>query len=236
MSVLAGRRILVVDDDVQVLHLLESIFSRAGAEVYAAESGAQAVQLVMAHPPDLVVLDIMMADLDGFQTCAQIQQRSKVPIIFLTALTAERDIVRGLEHGAVDYVTKPFSPRVLVARAAAALRQVPPPRPAEALPPFDDGYLHIDPVARQVSVRGEAVALTSTEYELLIYLIKNADRVVSCAEILARVWGEGYQDSTNYVHAYIHRLRQKLEPNPGKPTYLRNVWGRGYGFGLPDPA
>jgi two-component system KDP operon response regulator KdpE len=229
---LEGKRILLVDDDVDLLGLMESMFSQAGAKVYAATSGGQALQLLAAHPPELVLLDIMMPGMDGFETCTQIRQRSRVPVIFLTALGKDKEVVRGLEIGAVDYVTKPFSPRVLVARAAAALRQAKLVSLPEIQPVYDDGYLRIDLAARRVSVQDEAVKLTPIEYGLLTCLFQNAGRVVSYDEILDRVWGEVYRDSNNYVHVYIRHLRQKLEPDPDEPTYIHTERGTGYRFQL----
>ena len=228
MSSLEDKRILIVDDEDDVLHLLKSIFSDEGAEVSAARSGVQALQLLTAHPPDLVILDVMMPDMDGFETCAQIQQRSRVPIIFLTVLNRDEEVVRGLECGAVDYVTKPFSPRVLVARARAALRQAALARLLETQPPYDDGYLRLDLAARRVFVQGEAVNLTPMEYGLLLCLLGEAGCVVPYEEILERVWGEVYRDSINYVHVYVRYLRQKLEPDPDEPTYIHTERGTGY--------
>jgi DNA-binding response OmpR family regulator len=229
---LEGKRILIVDDDVNVLSLLESVLSMTGAEVYAAEGGVQALELFNAHAPDLVLLDIMMPDMNGLETCTRIQQRSRVPIIFLTALSQDNEVVRGLESGAVDYVTKPFSPRILVARAGAALRQAAPARLPESPILYDDGHLRIDLAARRVFVQGQAVKLTPMEYGLLLCLFQNAGCVMPYEEILERVWGEEYQDSVNYVHVYVRYLRQKLEPDPNEPAYILTERGTGYRFRL----
>jgi two-component system KDP operon response regulator KdpE len=230
VSDLEGKRILVVDDEIDILRLIESIFSGEGAQVFAASSGEQALQLLATQSPDLVILDIMMPHMDGFETCNLIKQRSTVPIIFLTALSQDDEIVRGLEGGAVDYITKPFSSKVLVARVRAALRQATLADLSETQPLYDDGYLRIDPAAHRVFVQGEAVKLSPLEYGLLMCLFEDAGRVVPYDEILERVWGEVYRDSINYVHVYVRYLRQKLEPDPNAPTYIHTERGAGYRF------
>jgi DNA-binding response OmpR family regulator len=217
-----------VDDDVPLLHLIKAIFSEAGAEVYTAEGGPESLELLAAHSPELVILDVMMPDMDGFETCARIQERSRVPIIFLTALGLDEEIVRGLESGAIDYVTKPFSSRVLLARARAALRQADLVNRADTQPLYDDGYLRIDLVARRVFVQEEAVQLTPLEFGLLVCLYQHAGRVVPYDEILDSVWGEVYRDSVNYVHVYVRYLRQKLEPIPRSPQRIITERGEGY--------
>ena len=225
-----GKTILVIDDDPEMLRLLEHIFSREGAQVCTAAGGQEGLRQFYNYPPHLVVLDVMMPDLDGWQVCARVRQMSDVPIIFLTALNAEAEIIHGLDTGAVDYVTKPFSPHVLVARARAALRQTELAPGTEKTDTYRDDYLAIDLDTRQVTVRGEPVKLTKTEYRLLAYLVENAGQVLTPQQILEYVWGREYRDSIDYTHVYMWRLRQKLEEDPQNPRYLLTEHGLGYRF------
>ena len=225
-----GKTILVIDDDPEMLRLLEHIFSREGAQVCTAAGGQEGLRQFYNYPPHLVVLDVMMPDLDGWQVCARVRQMSDVPIIFLTALNAEAEIIHGLDTGAVDYVTKPFSPHVLVARARAALRQTELAPGTEKTDTYRDDYLAIDLDARRVRVRGEPVKLTKTEYRLLAYLVENAGQVLTPQQILEYVWGREYRDSIDYTHVYMWRLRQKLEEDPQNPRYLLTEHGLGYRF------
>jgi two-component system KDP operon response regulator KdpE len=227
MDKLAGKRILIVDDDADLLDLATLQFSMAGAEVYTAADGQEGLAKVRELQPDLVLLDIMMPKLDGWATFSSIREVSPVPIIFLTALGGDEEMVRGLDLGATDYVAKPYSGRVLLARARAALRR------AAGLPqiaPYDDGYLAISLLEGLVEVQGEPVELTATEYRLLYLLLQNAGQVLSHEYILQEVWGGEYLDSRNYVHIYIRHLRHKLESDPTQPRYLLNQRGVGYCF------
>jgi two-component system KDP operon response regulator KdpE len=229
-GVMQGQKILVVDDDVDLVRLLALSFSRAGAEVFRAYDGQEALRRFHECRPDLVVLDIMMPGINGWQACSQIRQFSDVPVIMLTVRGAEDDVIRGLQCGAVDFVAKPFRINVLLARARAALRQSAS-GPAPGLGgTYDDGYLRIDPAGRRVLVRGDRVDLTATEYRLLAYLFRNAGRVLSYAQILDAVWGVECRDSPQYVHVYVYRLRTKLEEDPSQPVYLLTAHGTGYRF------
>jgi two-component system KDP operon response regulator KdpE len=236
VSDLQGKRILVIDDDPHVLRLVELSFPKAEAQVYTAASGAEGLRLFYAHRPHLVILGIMTSDLDGWEVYRQIHQISDVPVIFLTALGKEGDIIRGLNHGVVDYVTKPFSPQLLVARAQAVLRQAAPASGPEKTATYSDDYLTIDLETRQVLVRGEPVGLSTTEYQMLAYLLQNAGRVLTFRQILESVWGWEYRDSVNYVHVYVWHLRQKLEEDPKNPQYLLTEHGVGYRFQKPSPS
>jgi DNA-binding response OmpR family regulator len=228
-----GKKILIVDDDPEMLKLARLVFDRADAEVYTALGGPEGLRQVSLCQPDLVILDVMMPVLDGWETCERIRRFSNVPIIFLTVLGAEQDILRGFDLGAVDYVTKPFSPKILLARAEAVFRQQELDRAAQDPSVYDDGHLRIDLRRRQVLVGGERVKLTSTEYRLLVYLYQNAGRVLGTEQILEHVWGWAYRDSVNYVYVYVRRLRQKIEPDPTHPAYLRTERGVGYSFETP---
>jgi two-component system KDP operon response regulator KdpE len=224
------KRILVIDDDPETLQLVRVILSRAGATVYEATNGPGGLRLLYDHRPHLVILDVMMPYLDGWDMCSRIQQISNTPIIFLTALGGENYVVRGLDCGAVDYVTKPFFPKVLVARARAALRQAVRPSAGEELAAYADDRLTFNLDRRQLLVHGELVRLSATEYRLLAYLVRNAGRVLTFRQILENVWGWEYHDHVEYVHVYVSRLRQKLEEDPKRPAYILSERGVGYRF------
>jgi two-component system KDP operon response regulator KdpE len=228
------KRILIIDDDHDLLYLLESVFARRGADVCLAADGQQGLQQLNVRRPDLVLLDVMMPDMDGWEVCRQIRQVSDVPIIMLTALGRDKDVVRGLELGADDYVTKPFNPKILLARSQAALRR--PVIGASDQQPviYDDGHLTIDLDQRRVLVQGEPVKLSVTEYDLLAYLVRHAGRVLTFRRILKNVWDEASADRPEYVHNYISYLRYKLEPDPRRPVYFLSDRGVGYRFIVQD--
>jgi two-component system KDP operon response regulator KdpE len=236
MDSIQGKKILIIDDDPDICELIEQTLSRTGAQVLMATDGEDGLRQFETHPPDLVLLDIMMPGLDGLAVCSRMLNQTVVPIIFLTALGHEAEIVDGLELGAIDYVTKPFSPRVLVARIRAALRQVTLASSLGARLTYSDDHLNIDLAAREVLVRGERVTLTVTEHRLLAYLLRNAGRVLAFDEILENVWGAAYHGSPNYVHVYVCRLRQKLERDPARPDYLLSEHGVGYRFAGAEPG
>jgi DNA-binding response OmpR family regulator len=181
--------------------------------------------------PHLVILDIMMPDKDGWSVCSDIRQSSDVPIIFLSALDRQADIVRGLDCGAVDYVTKPFSSKVLIARAQAVMRRAGGVAPERVKAPiYSDDYLTVDLEARRITVRGEPVRLTWTEYRLLAYLAQNAGQVLTIQQILNYVWSERHVDGIHSVRTYISNLRGKLEEDPKCPRYVVTEHGMGYRF------
>jgi two-component system KDP operon response regulator KdpE len=225
-----GKLVLVIEDDVFVRKAIEAVFERAGARVIGAGNGAEGLRRFFNSRPDLVTLDIMMPDMDGWETCRQIRQLADTPIIMLTSLESEDAEVRALEMGAVDFVTKPFSPRVLLARARAAVRWSAP----ETEPPkkntYEDDRLSIDLSGRRLSIDGQQVTLTKTEFDLLAYMVRNRDMVLSLEQILEVVWGVGYESNTDYVHVYISRLRRKIEKDARQPVYLVTVHGQGYLF------
>ena len=225
-----NKKVLVIDDDIFISDMIEEAFTQIGAIVIRAENGELGLQQLFKHQPDLVILDIMMPKLNGWETCRQIRLLSDVPIIILTSLDKEEEIVRGLEYGAIDYVTKPFSNKILIARAKSALRRVMPANDVEKSSTFQDGYLQIDLSKRQLSVLDKPIQLTKTEFRLLEYLIDNMDIVLTTEQILENVWGWEYQDSVQYVHVYISRLRRKIEKDPQNPYYLLTEYGVGYRF------
>jgi DNA-binding response OmpR family regulator len=226
-----NKKVLVVDDDPALLPLIEYTFAREGYKVFTASDGQEALKRFFDHKPDLVILDIMMPRMDGWETCRRIREVSEVPIVMLTARGQDEDIVRGLEYGADDYLTKPFSIKVLLAHARAVLRRAALPAVEYDEPiTYADDYLVIDLKDRRITVEGEPVKLTPTEYRLLAYLVQNAGQVLTFRQILQNVWGWEYQDDLDYVRVYIWHLRQKLEQDPKNPQYIWTEIGVGYRF------
>jgi len=224
------RRILVVDDEPRMIHFIRLNLEHDGFQVFEASSGSQALERLRDHLPDLVLLDVMMPDLDGFETLRLIREISTVPVIMLTAKGEEDDRVRGLELGADDYVTKPFSPRELVSRVKAVLRRTEMPgQTASEIIDVDD-RLKLDFDRREVWVEGEKINLRPTEYRLLYHLVQNAGWVVPHEQLLAKVWGYEYREETHYLRLYINYLRKKLEADPGNPKYILTERGVGYRF------
>jgi two-component system KDP operon response regulator KdpE len=225
-----GKRILVVDDDANVLRIVERALMQAGAQVYTAADGREGLTQFYAHRPDLVILDVMMPDIDGWAVCARLRQLSDVPIMMLTALGSNNLIVQGLRGGADDYVTKPFTIEVLMARVEALLRRAKSSAPPERVDAYRDDYLAIELEQRRVLVRGKPIKLTAKEYQLLTYLLRNAGCVLSAQQILEKIWGWEYRDNLEYLYVYISNLRKKLEKNAKRPRYLLSEPGVGYWF------
>ncbi len=224
------RRILVVDDEPRMTRFIRLNLEHDGFEVTEAVSGTQALEKLRDALPDLILLDVMMPDLDGFETLRLVREISTVPVIMLTAKGEEDDRVRGLELGADDYITKPFSPRELVSRVRAVLRRTETPgTPVHEVIEVDD-RLKIDFDRREVWVEGNLVRLRPTEYRLLYHLVQNAGWVVPHEQLLAKVWGYEYRDETHYLRLYINYLRQKLEKDPSNPQYILTERGVGYRF------
>jgi two-component system KDP operon response regulator KdpE len=223
-------RVLVIDDDSQVRRLVEQTFSRVGATVLQAENGRIGLRSFYQEKPDLVILDIMMPEADGWDTCRQIRNLSDVPILMLTALDQNEDIIRGLDYGADDFITKPFSPNVLLARARAALRRSRPDSSSTETVLYNDGRLVVDLEQRTVEIDGQPMKLTPKEFDLLGYLLKNRGRLRTIPQILENVWGWAYQGSPEYVHVYVSHLRKKIEADPRHPKYVVTIHGVGYKF------
>jgi DNA-binding response OmpR family regulator len=230
MESLQEKRILVIDDEPDLLSLVSLLLHREGAQVFTAMDGNEGLQQLHETHPDLVLLDIMMPGLTGLETCTRITETTQTPVIFLSVLSNANDIVNGLNRGALDYVTKPFIPKVLVARINAALRFIDQMHSETTKTDYSDGYLNIDLGQRRVTVKGVAVQLTITEFNLLSYLFMHADRVLPFADILENIWGTEFLSNVNYVHIYVWRLRQKIEKNPRQPEYLLREQGIGYRF------
>lgn len=223
-------RILVVDDEPRMIRFIRMNLELEGWEVAEASDGQQALNQIRDRLPDLVILDVMMPELDGFETLRLLREISAVPVIMLTAKGEEDDRVRGLELGADDYVTKPFSPRELVSRVRAVLRRAEMPPTLEKGPLRIDARLTIDFDRREVLVEGRPVQLRPTEFRLLYHLVSNAGWVVPHDQLLAKVWGYEYREETHYLRLYINYLRQKLEVEPGNPQYILTERGVGYRF------
>lgn len=224
------NRILVVDDEKGLVKLIRLNLEHDGFEVFEANNGAQALDRLRAVLPDLVLLDVMMPDLDGFQVLRMIREVGSTPVIMLTAKGEENDKVRGLELGADDYVTKPFSPRELTSRIRAVLRRGSFSDQTDTGKIDVDGRLQIDFDRHEVWVDGELVSLRPTEYRLLYHLVKNAGWVLTHDQILSKVWGYEYEDEPHYVRLYINYLRKKIEKDPANPRYILTERGVGYRF------
>lgn len=225
-----GKKILVVEDNPEIRQLLENIFQKAGADVHLAVDGSAGIRKFFLEKPALVFLDVMMPEMDGFEACKRIRQVSNVPVIMLTSLNSDDEIIHGLESGADDFITKPFSANVLVARAKALLRRLELPSETKAGLLYSDDYLSIDLEKRVVEVEGEPIKLTRTEYNLLAYLVQNVGWIRTFEQILETVWGPEYQGSIDYIHVYISNLRRKIEVDPKNPQYLVSEHGVGYRF------
>ncbi|MBI3977255.1 MAG: response regulator transcription factor [Chloroflexi bacterium] len=231
MTAEGRHRLLVVDDEPAILTLLTSVLSREGYDVETASNGAQAIARLYEREPDLVILDVRLPDLDGIAVCRTIRQTSRVPIIMLTALRNEQDIVGGLNAGADDYVTKPFSPGELVARIRAALRRSELDfQPADRRLVFADGQLTIDLDRRAVQAADRTASLTPSEFRLLSYLLANAGRVVLTRELAGHLWNGEPGERAAFIKVYIRALRHKIEPDPARPRYVISYHGAGYSF------
>jgi len=225
-----SRRILVVDDEERMVRFIRLNLEHDGFRVTEAYNGTQAINKVRSNLPDMVLLDVMMPDLDGFEVLKIIREVSTVPVIMLTAKGEEDDRVRGLELGADDYITKPFSPRELVSRVKAVLRRIETPTATMHGLIEVDEHLKMDFDRREIWVGGKLVKLRPTEYRLLYHLVQNAGWVVTHDQILTKVWGYEYRDEPHYVRLYINYLRKKLEEDPANPKYILTERGIGYRF------
>jgi len=225
-----NRVILVVDDEERMARFIRLNLEHDGFQVVEAYRGLDAIHKLRDSLPDVIILDVMMPDLDGFEVLKLIREISQVPVIMLTAKGEEDDRVRGLELGADDYVTKPFSPRELVSRVRAVLRRT----EAGGFTSRDvyevDDYLKMDFERREIWVGGKQVKLRPTEYRLLYHLVKNAGWVMTYDQLLSKVWGYEYRDEPHYVRLYINYLRQKIEKDPANPQYILTERGVGYRF------
>lgn len=231
--------ILVVDDEVTVREVVRKYLEHAGFRVNEAGTGTEALDYLRDQTPDLVVLDIMLPGVDGFAITRSLRGSGKlatltttndIPIILLTARTSELDRISGFELGADDYVVKPFSPRELVARVKAVLRRTGGTAPDADEKPIEFAELSIDPLSHDVRVRGVTVVLTAKEFDLLLFLARHPRQVFTRTQLLDQIWGYEFYGDESTVTVHIRRLREKIEVNPGEPSFIQTVWGVGYKF------
>lgn len=228
------QRLLIVDDDPRLIRLVREVLSAAGYEVLTCSSGEQAIQTVAIEQPDLVLLDIILKDMDGYQVCRRVREFSAVPVIMLTARVTESDKLIGFDAGADDYITKPFSSKELLARVRAVLNRA---QKVGSLPVETQvvcGDLNIDLARHRVAIEKQEVYLTATEYNLLHELATHMNQVLLHEQLLTAVWGSEYRDDVDYLRSYVHSLRKKLERDPADPQMIINIQGVGYMLVRPD--
>jgi DNA-binding response OmpR family regulator len=222
--------VLVVDDDPTILEVVVRYLEHAGLHVAVARDGRAALDAAIESPPDLVILDLMLPEVDGLEVCRRLQALAPVPVIMLTAKGDESDRIIGLDIGADDYITKPFSPRELVARAKAVLRRASAPLTAvgaEASTVLIDGDLRVEVRSRDVTLAGRPIRLTAREFELLVFLMRHPRQAFRRETLLERVWGTRYGD-TSTITVHIRRIREKIEEDPSRPMRIGTIWGVGY--------
>jgi DNA-binding response OmpR family regulator len=235
-----SRRILIIEDEREIARLVELHLRDGGFEVTVAHDATTGLAEARSRPPDLVILDLMLPDLDGLEVCRRLRKTTEyTPILMLTARSAEMDRVLGLEVGADDYIAKPFSVRELVARVRATFRRMDAlasPSAKEDTPSIESGDLWIDIARRKVTVDGEPVHLTAKEFDLLLHFARHPGRVYTRSELLDLVWGYAHQGYEHTVNSHINRLRSKIEKDPARPAHILTVWGVGYRFSEPEEA
>lgn len=232
---MSGETVLVVDDEPTIREVVELYLRREGFDVVVAPDGPSAIAAIGRRRPDLVVLDLMLPGLGGLEVLRQIRADGSLPVILLTARGEEADRVVGLELGADDYVTKPFSNRELVARVKAVLRRSQPPTTAPAAPAaLAVGGLRLDAAARSVTLDGRPVGLTAREFDLLAFLMRHPGQVFTREQLLDNVWGYTFASDLSTVTVHVRRLREKIERDPANPTLLQTVWGVGYKLERPS--
>ncbi|TDT57291.1 response regulator transcription factor [Fonticella tunisiensis] len=225
------KSILVIDDEIKIVEFVKSYLEREGYEVYTAFSGREAMEAFKKNSPSLVILDLMLPDISGEEVCKRLRRRSRIPIIMLTAKVQEENILEGFALGADDYVTKPFSPRQLVARVKALLRRTEEVIPLSDTMSFNDGDLVIDSVKHEVKKGNNIVNLTPTEYKLLLTMIKYPHKAFTRDELICLVLGDEYDGYDRVIDTHIKNLRQKIEDNTKEPKYIITIHGVGYRFG-----
>jgi len=226
--------ILIVDDDPKLIRLLREVLSAAGYDVLTGSSGSQAIETSAMEQPDLILLDIMLNEMDGYQAARRIREFSNVPIIMLTAKVTEADKLNGFNAGADDYITKPFSSKELLARVRAVLNRTQHAISSQVEAQLLCGDLKIDLARRHVTIREQEVYLTATEYNLLHELALHMNQVLLHEHLLTTIWGSEYRDDVDYLRSYVHSLRKKLEHDPAKPQLIINIQSVGYMLVTPD--
>src|SRR5258708_2024897 len=229
----SGARILVVDDEIEIMRALQRSLTAHGFEVFTAGSGEEALDAIIQHRPDLMVLDLGLPGMSGLEVAKRVRAQSNLPIIVLSVKDTERDKVLALDLGADDYVSKPFSMNEVLARIRVALRHSAPAH-AGTEPIFSAGPLRVDFAQRVVTVDHVEIKLTPTEYDLLKALIKNNGKIMTRQMLLSQVWGTGYGADAHYLHVYIGQLRRKIEPDPAHPRFILTISGVGYRFSSED--
>ena len=226
------KKILVVEDEAKILEVVTSLMEKQGYEVYQAEEGKQALEIFNNNEISLIILDLMLPDISGEDICMKIREKSRVPIIMLTAKITEANLLRGLDIGADDYITKPFSLMELVARVKAILR-----RTSEELKPlykynsFQNGDLYIDVESNVIKKKNKSLNLTQSEWKILLSLIKYPNKVFTREELVSIALGSDFDGYNRTIDSHIKNLRQKIEDNPKTPLYIITVFGKGYKFG-----
>ncbi|NLM74392.1 MAG: response regulator transcription factor [Clostridiaceae bacterium] len=227
-----SKKILVVDDELKIVEVVKSYLEKSGYTVIEAYSGKEALNSFEKHKPSLVILDLMLPDISGEEVCKTLRKKSRVPVIMLTAKIEEESVLEGLNIGADDYVTKPFSPRQLVARVEAVLRRSGDPlAPLSSILSFNDDELVIDTLKYEVKRSGEAINLTPNEYKILLTMVKYPDKTFTRDELICISLGEDFNGYDRTIDTYIKNIRQKIEPDPKNPKYILTVHGIGYRFG-----
>jgi DNA-binding response OmpR family regulator len=229
MTDTVAGRVLVVDDDLTVRDVVRRYLELAGHQVSLADNGEDALRWIADHEPDLVVLDLMLPGIDGLEVCRRLRQNSAIPVVMLTALGEEENRIAGLQLGADDYVTKPFSPRELALRVASVLRRARAPQATAGPRELVDGDLTLDVAAHKASSGGVELALTTREFDLLMFLMSHPREAFTREQLLEKVWGWDFGDQST-VTVHVRRLREKIENEPAKPERIVTVWGVGYRY------
>lgn len=233
---MACEKILVVDDDAKIVKIVCHCLEKAGFLTLTAVDGEQALQVAEVEEPDLVVLDLMLPKLNGLDVCKILIEEQNIPVIILSAKGDELDRITGFRMGVDDYLSKPFSPMELVLRVQAVLRRANGLKKRENSQSLVRGGLEVDPKARRVAVDGKMVSLTGKEFELLWLLFSNPQQVFTRMQLLKKVWHSDYQGDENTVTVHVRRLREKIEPDPAEPRYIKTVWGLGYKFEISEKS
>jgi DNA-binding response OmpR family regulator len=229
-ATMIGKKVLIIDDDPYLRQLASMLFQRTGAEVYSASDALDGFIQFFVWGPSLIILDVIIPEIDGFEICRRIRQVSDIPIIMLTALNGEEDMLRGLKEGADDFLSKPFSPEILLARARAVLERSQQGDGHSKNYDFDNGHLKIDIDNRQVLVNDKRLKLSPIEFRLLGFLTRHSGKVLTLEFILDNVWGSERMKNIGYVHVYMSHLRNKIEEDPKEPRYIQTIYGIGYRF------